>query len=255
MVDRERAIQLGHPSYVWRAGQERRLDLVRRHVSLLKAPAGSLTEGSAGPKILDVGCGLGMYTQAFGRYSGQVFGTELEGERAVQARQRATGVVQAVGERLPFKSDTFDLVFNNEVIEHVADDRQTAREMVRVTRPGGYVATFCPNRLWPFETHGIYWRGRYSFGNKPLVNYLPAFLRNRLAPHVRVYSRRDLMALFRDLPVRVAHYQTVYPGFDNVVARFPRVGPRVRWISYRLEGWPLSKRFGLSHLLVIQKQS
>ena len=250
MVDRERAIQLGHPSYVWRAGQERRLDLVRRHVPLFLGPAGD----PAGPKILDIGCGLGMYTQAFGRYSGQVYGAELEHERAVQARHRATGVAQAVGEHLPFKSDTFDLVFNNEVIEHVADDRQTAREMVRVTRAGGYVATFCPNRLWPFETHGIYWRGRYSFGNKPLVNYLPAPLRNRLAPHVRVYSRRALLALFHDLPVRVAHYQTAYPGFDNVIARFPRAGPLVRWISYRLEGWPLFKRFGLSHFLVIQKR-
>jgi len=195
-----------------------------------------------------------MYTRAFGRYSKQVFGTELEHERAVQALDRATGVVQAVGEHLPFRSDTFDLVFNNEVIEHVADDCQTVREMVRVTKPGGHIATFCPNRLWPFETHGIYWRGTYSFGNKPLVNYLPNALRDRLAPHVRVYSRRSLLALFRDLPVQVTHYQTAYPGFDNLVARFPRIGPLVRSISYGLERWPLSSRFGLSHLLIVQKR-
>jgi SAM-dependent methyltransferase len=194
-----------------------------------------------------------MYTQAFARTSQQVFGTELEHERAVQARERATGVVQAVGEHLPFRTNTFDVVFNNEVFEHVSDDRQTAREIVRVTRPGGHVVTFCPNRLWPFETHGIYWRGRYSFGNKPLVNYLPDALRNRLAPHVRVYTHRSLLALFHDLPVRIAHYQTAYPGFDNVVGRFPRFGPLVRSISYRIEKWPLLRRFGLSHLLIVQK--
>jgi SAM-dependent methyltransferase len=195
-----------------------------------------------------------MYTRAFGRYSRQVFGTELEHERAIQALDRATGVVQAVGEHLPFRTDTFDLVFNNEVIEHVTDDCQTVREMVRVTKPGGHIATFCPNRLWPFETHGIYWRGAYSFGNKPLVNYLPNALRNRLAPHVRVYSRRSLLVLFLDLPVQVTHYQTAYPGFDNVVERFPRIGPFVRSISYKLEKWPLSGRFGLSHLLIVQKR-
>jgi hypothetical protein len=61
------------------------------------------------------------------------------------------------------------------------------------------------------------------------------------------------LALFRDLPVQVAHYQTVYPGFDNVVERFPRIGPLVRSISYRLEYWPLSGRFGLSHFLIVQR--
>jgi len=249
LVDPERAIQLGHPSYVWRAGQERRLDLVRQHVPLEDPPEGPLK----GPAILDIGCGLGMYTQAFGRYSARVFGTELEHERAVQARNRATGVVQAAGEHLAFRTHTFDIVFNNEVIEHVTDDRQTVREMVRVTRPGGHVVTFCPNRLWPFETHGIYWRGAYSFGNKPLVNYLPDGLRNRLAPHVRVYTRRSLLALFDDLPVRVVHLQTAYPGFDNVVERFPRLGPLIRSLSYKLENWPLGKHFGLSHVLIVQK--
>lgn len=241
MVDPERAIELGHPSYVWRAGQERRLNLVQQHVPL------------EGQTILDIGCGLGMYTQAFRRYSGHVFGTELEHERAVHARQRATGVVQAAGEHLPFACNSFDLVFNNEVLEHVRDDRQAAQEMVRIARPGGYIVTFCPNRLWPFETHGIYWRGSYHFGNIPLINYLPNFLRNRLAWHVRVYTRRSLLALFRNLPVQVMHAQTAYPGFDNLVERFPRLAPLVRSISYKLESWPLSDRFGLSHLLIVHK--
>jgi SAM-dependent methyltransferase len=161
--------------------------------------------------------------------------------------------VQAVGEGLPFASNSFDLVFSNEVIEHVADDRKTVAEMVRVTRPGGHVIAFCPNRLWPFETHGIYWRGTYHFGNVPLVNYLPNALRRRLAWHVRVYSRRALFSLLRDLSVQVVHHQTVYPGFDNVVQRFPRLGPFVRSVSYKMEQWPLWDRFGLSHLLVVRK--
>jgi SAM-dependent methyltransferase len=202
---------------------------------------------------LDVGCGLGLYTQAFRRYSIYVYGVEVELERAIQARGRARGVAQAVGEALPFPDDAFDLIYSHEVLEHVADDRAVVREMARVARPGGYVVTFVPNRLWPWETHGVYWRGRYHLGNVPLVNYLPDPLRNRLAWHVRAYTSRDLARLYRDLPVRLVYHTTIYPGYDNLVHRFGRVGHSLRSLSYRLERLPLFDRLGLSHFWVVQK--
>jgi len=240
-VDAERAIQLGHPSYVWRAGQERRLEIVRAHVAL---------EGQC---ILDIGCGLGMYTEAFRRYSPHVYGVEVELDRARYAVSHAAGVAQAVGEALPFSSNTFDVVYNHEVLEHVADDRQVVCEAVRVARAGGHIVTYVPNRLWPFETHGIYWQDTYHFGNVPFINYLPDVLRDRLAPHVRTYTRRDLLRLFSALPVRICLHRTVYPGFDNVIRRFGRAGALVRTVSHALETWPLADQFGLSHFLVAQK--
>jgi len=226
---------------VWRAGQERRLGIVRQHVPLENRT------------ILDIGCGLGMYTQAFRRYSSHIYGVEVELERVVQAVDRAAWVAQAVGEAWPFPDETFDVVFNHEVLEHVADDRQVVREAVRVTRPGGRIVTFVPNRLWPWETHGLYWRGKYRFGNIPLVNYLPDLLRNRLAWHVRIYTRQGLIDLFSDLPVKALIQRTVYPGFDNITQRFPRFGRLIRRISYRLERAPILDQFGLSHFLVVQK--
>lgn len=241
MSSEDRAAYRGHPSYVWRAGQERRLQMVCRW-----APLG-------GKRVLDVGCGVGMYTAAFLRQSPHVFGIEVEHERAVEARERATGVSQAVGEYLPFPDDTFDVAFSHEVLEHVDDDRACVTEMVRVVRPGGRVVIFVPNRLYPFETHGIFWRGRYRFGNIPLVNWLPAPLRDRLVPHVRAYTRHSLRRLFDGLPVRVVHYTAIFPGYDNIVARRPALGRILRAITYALERTPL-RAFGLSHLLVVEKR-
>jgi len=206
----------------------------------------------SGRRVLDVGCGVGMYTHAFLRETPHVFGVEIEGERAREANQRAAGVVQSPGERLPFASGTFDLLFSHEVLEHVDDDRACAKEMVRVTRPGGRVVVFAPNRLYFFETHGVYWRGRYHFGNVPLVNWLPTPLRDRLAPHVRAYTGRDLRRLFAGLPVRVIHHTQIFPGYDNVVARAPGLGRALRALTYALERTPL-RIFGLSHLLVLEK--
>ena len=70
------------------------------------------------------------------------------------------------------------------------------REMVRILKPGGRIMMFAPNRWYPVEQHGHYWRGQYHFGNTPLINYLPDIFRNHLAPHVRTYTARGLRRLF-----------------------------------------------------------
>ena len=204
--------------------------------------------------VLDVGCGVGMYTDAFLRETPHVFGVEIELARAFEAQDRAEGVAQGIGEELPFADETFDVVFSHEVLEHVTDDRLCVKEMVRVTRRGGRIVIFVPNRLYPFETHGIYWRGDYHFGNVPLVNWLPNRLRDRLVPHVKAYTARDLRRLLTGLPVRIVHHSRVYPGYDNIVARTPRLGRLVRGITYALESTPL-RVFGLSHLLVVEKKT
>ncbi len=236
----DEAAHRGHPSYVWRAGQDRRLALVRQWARL------------EGARILDAGCGVGMYTDQFRRFSPHVTGVEIDPAAARQAGARAPGIVIAPAEALPFADSSFDVVFSHEVIEHVADDRRAAAEMVRALAPGGRIVMFCPNRLYPFETHGHYWRGKYHFGNTPLINWLPNPLRNRLAPHVRTYTAAALRALFAGQPVRIVHHSVIYPGFDNVVARRPSLGRVLRRILYTLEHTPL-QAFGLSHLLIVEK--
>jgi 2-polyprenyl-3-methyl-5-hydroxy-6-metoxy-1,4-benzoquinol methylase len=234
------AIERGRPSYTWRYGQDRRLAMVRRFVAL------------EGARILDVGCGIGAYVRRFRTFSEDVHGIEVEPERVAEASQELPNIILAVGEDLPYPDDHFDLVFSNEVIEHVDDDRATAAEMVRVTRPGGAIVAFAPNRLYPFETHGAYFGGRYVFGNIPFINWLPDRLRDRFAPHVRAYTMPGIEALFEGLPVRVVHHRVIYPGFDNLSARYRRLGAALRRVLYVAEHTPLH-RFGLSHFLVLRK--
>jgi len=121
-----------------------------------------------------------------------------------------------------------------------------------VLRPGGRLVLFTPNRLYPFETHGHYWRGKYHFGNTPLINWLPDALRDRLAPHVRAYTRADLRRLLAPLPLRLLCFTQVYPGYDNIIYRFPRLGRLVRGATYTLENTPL-RAFGISHFLVAER--
>lgn len=237
----DKAALRGEPSYVWRAGQQRRLEMIVR-------AAGERIQG----RVLENGCGVGMYVEHLFPFGGTVVGLEYDFERAAEAGKNSAHILNAAGESIPFPSSTFDLILSHEVIEHVQDDRAAISEMVRVLKPGGRIVIFAPNRGYPFETHGMYWKGKYSFGNKLFVNYLPRRLRNRLAPHVRVYSKRDLQKLFEGLPVKFIERTIIFGAYDNIIARFGVLGKALRGILQFLERTPL-KIFGLSHFWVVEK--
>lgn len=240
--DLEKAALRGEPSYVWRAGQERRLQMIL-------AAAGERLQGM----VLENGCGVGMYVRRLSPHAKAVVGLEYDFERAEEARQQSERIVNAAGEALPLPEDTFAFILSHEVLEHVQDDRLAVEEMLRVLQPGGRVTLFVPNRGYPFETHGIYWRGRYRFGNIPLVNYLPRRWRDRLAPHVRVYNRRDVARLFIGLPVRFIERRVIFGAYDNIIYRWPAAGRLLRVILQGMEKTPL-QIFGLSHFWVVEKE-
>jgi SAM-dependent methyltransferase len=237
----DKAALRGEPSYVWRDGQQRRLQMV------LDAAGGRING-----RIFEDGCGLGSYMLRLQSEHNFTVGLDVEFERTLEAHQKNDNVLCGVGEHLPFQNDHFDLILSNEVIEHVQDDRQAVSEMIRTLKPGGRLTLFCPNRGYGFETHGIYWRGKYHFGNIPFVNYLPRRLRDRLAPHVNVYTRADLAGLFAGLPVKIISKRTIFGAYDNIIQRKPAIGKALRSILQFLEKTPLQV-MGLSHFWVIEK--
>ncbi|MEW5718570.1 MAG: class I SAM-dependent methyltransferase, partial [Chloroflexota bacterium] len=73
MIAEDKAILLGHPSYVWRFGQNRRLDLIRRYVALENA------------RVLDVGCGIGAYVEKFRALNARAFGVDMDADKLADA--------------------------------------------------------------------------------------------------------------------------------------------------------------------------
>ncbi len=231
---------LGHPSQVWTRGLERRLEMLRREVPLERK------------RILDVGCGVGEFVRRLREFSADVFGVDVDAERVHQGAEQMCNLALSLGEHLPFADDTFDVVLLHEVIEHVTDDLATLREVRRVLRPDGRAVIFCPNRLYPFETHGVFLGRRYVFGNVPLVNWLPDAARDRLVPHARAYTRGDLRRLFRRAGLKERMHTYVFPGFDHVAGRHRVLGRVLRSVLQPVERTPL-RIFGLSHFVVLEK--
>jgi SAM-dependent methyltransferase len=99
----------------------------------------------AGMRALDVGCGPGALTAALAKRlgAGDVCAADPS-EPFVQAcRERLPGVevVVAAAEELPFPNDAFDATLSQLVVNFLLDADQGVREMARVTRPGGLVAS------------------------------------------------------------------------------------------------------------------
>ncbi|HEY2258615.1 MAG TPA: class I SAM-dependent methyltransferase [Solirubrobacteraceae bacterium] len=118
----------------------------------------------AGACVLDAGCGSGRTLQELTRY-GEVHGIELDPDAAELARSRGYGEVR-VGrlEELPWGPATFDLVTCLDVIEHTADDRITLTELLRVTKPGGYLLVTVPayQSLWSVHDEANHHYRRYG---------------------------------------------------------------------------------------------
>ena len=111
-------------------------------------------EVKPGERLLDAGCGEGRHCFGALERGAHVVGLDLDfpSLRAAAGGLRNRGkqlgqlgaMLQGNTFALPFRDESFDKVICSEVMEHVHDYRAAARELARVTRPGGMVAITIP---------------------------------------------------------------------------------------------------------------
>jgi len=84
----------------------------------------------------------------------------------------------ADGRALPFRDDSFDVVFSNSVIEHLGDAQSQTRFAAEVARVGNAYWVQTPNRLFPVEQHLF----------MPFLHWLPGSWRRRLVGCATVWE-------------------------------------------------------------------
>jgi SAM-dependent methyltransferase len=118
---------------------------VGRYARALALALADFAGVDAGTRALDVGCGPGALTAVLAERLGSenVRGAEPSEPfaEACRARLPEVEVVSAAAERLPFGDDEFDTTLSQLVVNFMADPEAGVREMARVTRPGGTVAS------------------------------------------------------------------------------------------------------------------
>lgn len=108
-----------------------------------------------GGRVLDYGCGSGGLVRAARERGVDIFGTDVfYGGSTTRAEAEASGLLgdrirEMADGHIPFRDATFDLVVNNQVMEHVEDLDATLAEIHRVLKPGGAVLSVFPSKdVW-----------------------------------------------------------------------------------------------------------
>ncbi|MFD2245839.1 class I SAM-dependent methyltransferase [Pontibacter ruber] len=120
--------------------------------------------------LVDIGCGKGMMGFKFSRYlhdGATVYGVDFESEYIEEATQRAHSLHHRknihfdfrVGNAsdIPLPDNLADLTLCQTLLIHVKDPQRVIQEMIRITRPDGWVMALEPNNLVPnlmFDRYG-----------------------------------------------------------------------------------------------------
>ena len=112
-------------------------------------------------RALDVGCGGGLLTEEVAKMGFTVTGIDpsvrsIEIARAHAAtRSLPIDYRQGYGHNLPFESESFDVVFCCDVLEHVANWDEVIRDISRVLRRGGVFMYDTINRTFASRLRSI----------------------------------------------------------------------------------------------------
>lgn len=165
----------------------------RRFVSPLLARAAA---GRSNLTLLDCGCGTGHNLRALLASYGRAYGMDLTAAGLEAARQAGRPLTRADATRIPFSSQTFDIVTSFDMLQCVPDDEGALHEIARVLRPGGHLVGSVAALELLHGDHSV------------------------LSEEVRRYRRGELMARLERAglaPVRVSYaFATLFPLLAGV---------------------------------------
>lgn len=167
----------------------------------------------SGARVVDLGCGSGVFTNVLQQRGYRCSGVDLSPKLIAIAQASFPGIDFQTGdiERLPFADASFDGVLLSGVLHHLPERSRCAAEVFRILRPGGKFVAFDPNRMNPFM---YLYRDRSS----------PFYSSVGVTENERPVLAHEIAATFRDAGFRVG---TEY--LSGLQYRYIASG-KVRWL-------------------------
>jgi len=173
-------------------------------------------EGTRDKKILDAGCGVGVFSRYYAKKGFDVHAIDIT-EKAVELTKKSFELFGLAGEikvgsveEIPYEDGFFDYVVSNGVIHHTPDTEKAVSEIYRVLKPGGiasiciyYKNIFLRPPLWylskailPFVLSKSKGREKVFKCQTP-EDFVKVYDGNE-TPIAKVYSKEEADTLFKD---------------------------------------------------------
>jgi len=201
-----------------------------------------------GARLLEIGCGMGSDLLQFARGGARCTGIDLT-PRSIEITRHRFSLYEANanfmisdGEHLPFRTESFEVVYSNGVLHHTPDTAGAIREVHRVLRPGGVAKVMLYHRnslnYWVeiVLRRGIlgfeFLRGRSA---EEIMSRVIEFSDHDARPLVKVYSRkqaRELFSMFKDVRVDVEQLMRAELRFLSPLVsdeRLDRLRKKIGW--------------------------
>ena len=165
----------------------------------MRAEALTMVDLKPDDRVLDVGCGTGFGTEGLLEHVEEVHGLDQSVHQLQQAwaklgKHDSVRFYLGDAERLPFRDDSFDVVWSSGSIEYWPDPVATLAELHRVARPGGQVLVVGPN-----------YPGRTVF--QKLADAIMLF-----------YDEAEADRMFHDAGFEMVEHRTMGPSYSPDVA-------------------------------------
>ena len=163
-----------------------------------------------GARLLEVGCGMGTDLLQFARGGSLCTGLDITPRSIEISRHRfalynlPASFVLSDGERLPFVSETFDVVYSNGVLHHTPNTAGAIEDIHRVLREGGTAKVMLYHRnSLNYWIEIVLRRGLLSGGFlrglsvQDIMSRCVEYSDHGARPLVKVYSRNEAHELFK----------------------------------------------------------
>ena len=141
-------------------------------------------------KMLEPGCGRGEFLSNFQKLGLDVVGVDISPEAHNYKNNFDIKICDVERDALPFKNNTFDVIFSKSFIEHLYYPERYLKEAFRILKPGGILITLVPD-----------WESNYKIYFDDFTHRTP-FTNISLNDAYLMHGFKDVsVTKFRQLPI------------------------------------------------------
>lgn len=226
LAESEAEVRWGWGSPAGKVRMQRRAKLIADSVSL-----------RAGMRVLEIGCGTGLFTEPFAKTGCRLTAVDLSPELIGLAKERLKDYPNVDFEQKPFEDclgmEHFDAIVGSSVLHHL-DIAEAIKIMFKLLKPGGSLGFAEPNHMNP-----------QIFAERKFRKYFP-----QVSPDETAFYRLSFAAMLRKVgyvDVRVVPFDWLHPVTPS------KLIPFVSGVGRVFEKFPIVREFSGSLLIRASK--